>query len=150
MSWTTIEKTPGIHGRVAATGVAVALNSVGKDKRPALIIRLGRNVIDTLGLKAAPRVSVQVGDGEKAGMLRIAPDPRGFAVTRHRSAKSGHVSICKFPDNWLNVTHPSEECRYDVIDGAVIVTLPTWLTSPNGSDRRMPVFQGINERPGVG
>lgn len=149
MSWATVEKTQRyFSGRYPATGIAVGLHKDSKQPRATLAIRLGKNVIDTLGLKAPMRVKVQLGEGDNAGMMRLSADADGFTVSLlNKHSKAGVVALKTYPAAWLSTPHPSEECRYDVIDGAVIVKLPAWLVAPNGAERRVPVFQSISDQP---
>jgi hypothetical protein len=146
MSFVKLEKrfTPAS----TVSGVSVSFKPRSKDgKRPMCIIGLQHPFLRRAGevFLAAIRYDVAVGEGEHDGQIEIRPNVDGiFAPRRARQAQIldlGHLP------QFGSRRHNRRPAAVEVIDGAAIITLPSFDDDEDGDEDRAEAVDVVISAP---
>lgn len=128
MTWQVIE--PHRSGPRPRNRVTARVDAQGR-----MQICLGGALIERLGWQERPRVSVEIGEGNDIGKMRLVPiTTGGFALSR--AGGSGHRGkLCRARRvtvaNWAPLSehaHLLTSVSFRVVDGAVEISLPRhWI-----------------------
>jgi hypothetical protein len=112
---------------------AVVVRWVWSKKRPDyLIVSMTHALVDKIGFRDVDHVSVEYGEGEHAGLMRIGAGGK---------VKLGNLKHCRalrvpglryFPEHAAG----PNACDYRLDDGAVIITLPEWTKAPSAEPKQ--------------
>lgn len=131
MSWEPIKKNTMLP-RTQANGVAVNLGRTKARKATALTVRFGSDVIAECGWAIGTKLQPALGRLSDDGLLRLAPGSGGYVLR-----KSGNACISAFiqiPAHWVAAreTQPMTDVTHKLVDGALLIVLPTWARAQNG------------------
>lgn len=138
MGWQTLTPTSGKNSASALVSVTMnAGNGSGVGKRKRYITVMFRaGMLNAPWLEKDQRVVVQLGTGDKAGMLRIVPALKapGFFVMQGVGVNAMAAGGGAMKNSAIKIPAPAglaavgavsrTICDYEMLDGEVIITLP--------------------------
>jgi hypothetical protein len=130
MSWEAMMRSAG--GRSSAH-VSFGIYSSGV-RGLYVSIRIGADMMATLGWRRRDFVTVALGRFEHAGQLRLAPagasiEPNRYKLTGYADCDIGMLKLRLWPE-LVAQKHASTDCRHAARDGALELTVPQWARRP--------------------
>lgn len=110
------------HKRPAGDGVSVALHK-DQNRGARLVVKLCAATQEALCWVVGQNFTFAIGVNEDANKIRISPHDRGYIG----SDSSGLLTMI-FPA-WPSLPLSSQamcQCKFEIDDGALILTLPDW------------------------
>lgn len=129
MAWNSIDNLQTATSGAAAISVSLQI----KSGNLRFIVGIGAQAVEALAWSAGERVSVEVGEGEHAGLLRLGYNvpPLGEGGTLRPRGTAGGLSLTLLPWGGLpGKPRPAKRCGYHRYKAAerwaIEIELPSW------------------------
>lgn len=142
---TFVRLNPGSKARPAVVKARMCVATFRGRERATLTVTIGGDVWRVAGWREGVAVECRWGQDEHAGMIMLAPPPKGVKGSKLKASGESdesavYANFQTLPDGLSKRSRPATVCRHELCQGGLIVTLPAewWATTKENLAVRSP------------